>query len=282
MDYFTANQKNWNDRVKPHLDDRGEFYNVPAFLAGRSSLKNVELQALDNVDGKSMLHLMCHIGLDSLSWARLGAKVTGIDFSDRSIQAARDLAKQTGLDAEFIQANIYDLPHKPVSAFDIVIATYGVLCWLPDIPAFMAIVSRFLKPGGQFLLVDGHPLLNILEYDETGKSFSLNDSYFHNDQPEPCEVSSSYTNAGITIKHSATFQWNHDLGYVINAALDNDLRLESVREFPFCYYKRFKNMQQDEHGYWYFTTPHTNPPMLFSLKASKHDTRPEQPVEKNT
>jgi len=269
MNYFTANQKNWDDRVGPHLDDQGEFYNVPAFLAEHSSLKNVELQALGDVAGKSMLHLMCHIGLDSLSWARMGAKVTGIDFSDRSIQAARNLATQTGLDAEFIQANVYELPVSLIGQFDIVIATYGILCWLPDIPAFMAVVSRFLNPGGTFLLVDGHPLLNILDYNETTKSISFSDAYFHNDQPEQCVVSSSYTNSAKKLNNSATYQWNHDLGHIVNSILDNKMRLVSMHEFPYCYYRRYNDMRQDENGYWHFLPPQANPPMLFSVQATR-------------
>ncbi|HPG41899.1 MAG TPA: class I SAM-dependent methyltransferase [bacterium] len=269
MNYFTANRNNWNDRVGPHLDDQGEFYNVPAFLAGRSSLKNVELQALGDVASKSMLHLMCHIGLDSLSWARMGAKVTGIDFSDRSIQAARNLAAKTGIHAEFILANVYDLPENLNATFDIVIATYGILCWLPDMPAFMAVVSRFLNPGGAFLLVDGHPILNMLEYNEITRYITCNDAYFHNDQPEHCVVSSSYTNSTKILNNSATYQWNHDLGYIVNSLLQNNMRLVSLLEFPFCYYRRYKDMWQDENGYWIFPPPLANPPMLFSVQATK-------------
>ena len=145
-DYFKANQSTWDKRAEHHIDS--DFYDVKGFLEGNTSLKTIERSALGDVSGKTMLHLMCHFGQDTLSWARMGAKATGMDISSEAIRNARALNDQLGLDVRFIQSNIYDISdHLHEETFDIIFASYGVLGWLPDLNQYAHLVARHLKPG---------------------------------------------------------------------------------------------------------------------------------------
>ena len=146
--YFEANKLNWNDRVSAHAESNEPSYDIDAFLAGKSTLKSIEIEELGDVSGKSMLHLMCHFGLDTLSWARRGAAVTGVDFSNEAIKLAESISVKADLDARFICSNVYDLPDFLDERFDIVIANYGIHCWFPDFNGFAKVAAHFLKPGG--------------------------------------------------------------------------------------------------------------------------------------
>jgi len=154
-DYYDTNKARWNELVGLHA--KSEEYDLEGFIAGRNSLHRVELDILGDIAGKSLLHLQCHFGLDTLSWARLGAKVTGVDFSESAIELARQIAARIGVDAEFICSNVYDLPEVHEGEYDIVFTSVGVLCWLQDIRGWGRIIARYLKPGGVFLLVESHP-----------------------------------------------------------------------------------------------------------------------------
>src|SRR4029077_17046179 len=140
-----------------------DFYDLASFKQGRNSLQSIEQEELGDVRGRSLLHLQCHFGMDTLSWARLRARVPGADYSEEAITAARSLAAELGLEARFICANLYDLPDVLDEQFDIVVSTYGVLSWLPDLPAWARVVARFLRPGGTFCIVDLHPNWGFVE-----------------------------------------------------------------------------------------------------------------------
>src|SRR5512136_2825848 len=144
--------------LKRCIHVRSPFYDVAGFKAGKNSLKSVELAEVGDVGGKRLLHLQCHFGMDTLSWARLGARVTGVDYAPQAIDLARELAREAGLEADFICASIYDLPERLTGTFDIVFTSYGVLCWLPDLPAWGRVIAHFLRPGGIFYIADGHPI----------------------------------------------------------------------------------------------------------------------------
>jgi len=171
--HISANKELWNKRVAVHL--KSDFYDLPSFKAGNTSLNNIELQALGNVKGKSLLHLQCHFGMDTLSWAREGAIVTGVDFSAAAIEEAGLLAKETGLDAKFICSDIYDLPQNLNEKFDIVFTSYGVIGWLPDLDKWAPVISHFLNPEGVFFIAEFHPVLWMMD---DGFSF-LKHSYFN-------------------------------------------------------------------------------------------------------
>lgn len=144
INYIEINKQSWNNRVDAHL--KSEFYDVTGFLNGNSSLNSIELELLGDVKGKSILHLQCHFGQDSISLARLGAKVTSVDLSDKAIENGKTLAKQTSADVNFICCDVYDLPHHLTEQFDMVFTSYGTIGWLPDLDKWASLISRYLKP----------------------------------------------------------------------------------------------------------------------------------------
>jgi 2-polyprenyl-3-methyl-5-hydroxy-6-metoxy-1,4-benzoquinol methylase len=157
--YLEVNRNSWNNRVEAHL--KSEFYDMEGFMKGNSSLNEIELKLLGDVKGKSILHLQCHFGQDSISLSRMGARVTGIDLSDKAIQKAEEIAKATQTDAKFICCDLYNLPKHLDEKFDIVFTSYGTIGWLPDMDKWAKIVSQYLKPGGQFVFVEFHPVAPI-------------------------------------------------------------------------------------------------------------------------
>ena len=182
MSYLTTNKNSWNQRVETHFNSN--FYDVPGFLAGNSSLNEIELHGLGNVTGHSLLHLQCHFGLDTLSWARLGADVTGVDISDAAITKAQLLAQQTDLNASFVCADVFEFGLHNSQQFDVVFTSYGAICWLPDLTQWARIISDSLKTGGRFYMAEFHPVLDLLAgYDYFHKAdpdVSLEDTYTEN------------------------------------------------------------------------------------------------------
>jgi 2-polyprenyl-3-methyl-5-hydroxy-6-metoxy-1,4-benzoquinol methylase len=160
-EYIKYNENLWNHWTDLHA--KSEWYDLEGFKAGRLSLGDIEREVLGDVAGKSLLHLQCHFGLDTLSWARLGARVTGVDFSEKAISLARALGSELEIPATFVRSNIYDLPDNLSGQFDIVFTSYGVLWWLPDIKEWAKVVAHFLRPGGTFLLVEFHPLASVFD-----------------------------------------------------------------------------------------------------------------------
>ena len=155
--YLEINRKSWNAKVEPHL--KSDFYFVDEFLNGKTSLNSIELEILGDVSGKEILHLQCHFGQDSISLSRMGAKVTGIDLSDKAIEAAQDLAQKCGTDTSFLVSDVYELPKILDKKFDIVYTSYGTIGWLPDLEKWAEVISHFLKPGGKFVFVEFHPFV---------------------------------------------------------------------------------------------------------------------------
>ena len=163
FDYLEINRKSWNSRVDVHL--KSDFYDVKGFLEGESSLNDIELDLLGDIKGKSILHLQCHFGQDTISLGRLGANVTGVDLSDKAIDNAKILAKKANVNATFICCDIYDLPTYLNEQFDIVFTSYGVIGWLPDMGKWAKIISNYLKPNGKFIFVEFHPILWVFDDD---------------------------------------------------------------------------------------------------------------------
>ncbi len=161
--YIDINKQSWNNKVDFHV--KSDFYDLDGFLKGNTSLNNIELTLLGNIKRKSILHLQCHFGQDTISLARLGAAVTGIDLSDKAIEKAQELSLKTHTAASFICCNIYDLPQHLDKQFDIVFTSYGTIGWLPDLDKWAYIVSQFLKPNGRFVFVEFHPVVWMFDDD---------------------------------------------------------------------------------------------------------------------
>ena len=265
-EYFRANLQLWNQLVPVHA--ASSFYDLEGFKAGRSALHDLELEELGSVTGKSMLHLQCHFGLDTLSWARLGAKVTGVDFSPNAIELARALSQELGLDATFIQSNVYSLPSVLDQKFDIVFASYGILVWLPDMVRWAQTVARYLRPGGIFYLADGHPITSVLEVDPVQGIGLEGSSYFGSDTPHRYEEEGSYADRSAPVA-ATTYEWTHSLGEVVSALTSTGLTLNWLHEHPVCAWQRYPSMTQGPDGWWRLPPPYDVLPLTFSLMATR-------------
>jgi len=244
------------------------MYDLDGFRQGKTSLKQLELDELGSVKGKSLLHLQCHFGMDTLSWARLGANVTGADFSPTAIKNARALSEELQIKAEFINCNLYDLPTHLDSQFDIVFTSYGVLCWLPDLDKWGQIIARYLKPSGTFYIVEMHPVLNIFENDISDSVLDAKYSYFHSSQPKEYTAEYSYAD-GEKFDGIPSYEWTHNLADVINALISNGLKIEFLHEFPYCVYAHFPFLEQKADGWYYLPDGLAELPLMFSIKATR-------------
>lgn len=261
--YFDANKKLWNKKTPIH--SASEFYGMKEFKSGKNSLNFVELEALGDVKGKSLLHLQCHFGMDTLSWTRLGAKATGIDFSDEAIKLAKSLNDELKLDAGFVCSNVYDLKENLDKKFDIVFTSYGTIGWLPDLNKWAEIVSHFLKPGGTFFIADFHPV--IWMYDHGIKNLKY--PYFNSGEPIIETNEGTYTDRKADIKLTE-YGWNHSLDEVFNSLKDNGLRIESFNEYPFSFYNCFPEMVKGDDNFWRIKGFENILPLMYSLKAMKY------------
>ncbi|MBD2869311.1 class I SAM-dependent methyltransferase [Paenibacillus sp. IB182493] len=264
-DYREINRLNWNDRTAVHA--KSAFYNVEAFVAGEGSLPELDLTELGSVAGRSMLHLQCHFGMDTLSWARMGARVTGVDISDEAIALAESLNERLGLDARFLRSDLYDAAEAlQGEQFDIVYTSYGVLCWLPDLTRWAELIGASLKPGGTFYMAELHPHAFIYEAADGGLHIQY--PYFDN-EAKRYESATTYTGDEDKLNHPVTYQWQHTLGDIVSALAGAGLTLEFVHEFPYTVYEMFPGlMLRDEKGRWRLKQ-NGNMPLLFSVKATK-------------
>jgi SAM-dependent methyltransferase len=261
MDYLDLNREAWNKRTEVHIDS--EFYDVEGFLKGNSSLNSIELDLLGDVSGKSILHLQCHFGQDSLSLSRLGAKVTGVDLSDKAIDFAKELAEKVNSDAKFICCDVYSLPEHLSEKFDIVYTSYGTIGWLPDLDKWGKLIAQFLKPGGEFVFVEFHPFVWMFDDDFTFVKYP----YF---QADPIiETSDSTYSGGKTEGEIKDVSWNHSLSDVLTSLLQNGLQLESFEEFDYSPYACFNHTKEIEKGKYIIEPLGEKLPLVYGLKAIK-------------
>ncbi|MFH1833196.1 MAG: class I SAM-dependent methyltransferase [Candidatus Levyibacteriota bacterium] len=264
-DYLKANKKWWNNVTPIHSSSK--LYNLKSFKKGKSSLFSIEQKEIGSVKGKNLLHLMCHFGMGTLSWARLGAITTGVDFSDDSIRLAKKLSKEINTPATFICSDIYKLPKVLNKKFDVIFTSHGVLCWLSNIKKWAKIINHFLKDGGMFYIVDVHPFTNILSHD-----FKLFYKYFKKG-PYIDDSPGTYTDWNANVK-GPTYEWSYTISDVINAFIEEGLKIEYVHEFPFTMYDQFPGfMEKNEKGQYVLKNKKIQVPLLFSLKTSKPHSR---------
>ncbi len=222
------NRRNWDQRARVHGQDR--LYDSAALVAGASSLTEVELEGLDRavgqVTGLDVIHLQCHIGFDSISLARLGARVTGLDFSPVALAKAAALASQCRVDLTWVEADVCDPPNSLYHGFDLVYATIGVLCWIGDIGAWMTAVHHLLRPGGTLLLVEMHPLQGMIDTLDP----LVFDFPYAFDGPHLLDSPGSYTDRNASIKATQTVQYAHSVGEVVTAAIEAGLVVRWLAE----------------------------------------------------
>jgi len=265
-DYLRANQTRWDQLVAAH--EEAPFYDLAGFKAGKERLRAIELAELGDVTGKTLLHLQCHFGLDTLAWARRGAIASGVDFSPKAIALARALSAELAIPAEFICAEISDLPDLLSGRFDILFTSYGVLHGLPDLGRWGEVIAHFLKPGGIFYIVEDHPAFRALRADDAGE-LRPERSYFHHAEPQRIEVSGSYA-SGRAAAPGVQYVWDHSLGDILNALIGAGLTIEFLHEFPYAARAKFPFMVQGADGWWRLPPErHGTVPFLFSLWARK-------------
>jgi SAM-dependent methyltransferase len=262
VDWRELNRANWDDRVPVHL--ASEFYDLDGFRAGAGSLRPFEAAEAGDVTGKRLVHLQCHVGLDTLSWARNGALVTGLDFSEPAIGAARSLAAGLAVDASFVAADVYDaVAALGGRRFDVVYTGTGALVWLPDIPRWAGVVAALLEPGGFLYLVEGHPFAQVLD-DAQGAGVVRD--YF-DDHPRVEDYPYTYTD-GPALRHTRSVEFQHQLGQVVTALADAGLRIDFLHEHDFDAFQRFQSLER--HGGEYrFPAGRPRVPMMFSLHATR-------------
>jgi SAM-dependent methyltransferase len=257
-----GNRIHWNELAGVHA----ESYDYERLLNGGHVLDEVQVEEIGEVEGKSLLHLQCHIGTDTLSWARLGARVTGVDISPASLDVARGLADRTGLEAEFIESSIYDLPGKLNERFDIVYTSVGVLCWLSDLDAWAGMVARYLKPGGIFYIMESHPFLMV--FDDESQGLKPGYSYFH--EREPVKWPGNYPDYddGNYMVKTPSWEWQWTLGDVVNSLLKAGLRLEFLHEHRTMPWKCLPCMENNGRGRWKLPDDMDFLPLMFSIRAT--------------
>jgi SAM-dependent methyltransferase len=261
--WLEANRANWDDRVGIHVASR--FYDVEGWLRDEPGPTPFERRALGNVEGLSLVHLQCHFGMDTLRWARVGATVTGVDFSTAAITEATHLAERAHLDdrSRFVRASVYDAPEALAGEqFDVVYVSLGSLCWLPSIERWARSVARLLRPGGRLYLHDVHPLSNSL--DDGGERFSF--GYFEAVEPLVFDSTETYTD-GDGIASTTTYEWNHSLAELFGALRSNGVVVDAFDELDWTVWPQFPWLEESEKGTWTIPTDRTRIPLAFTLVA---------------
>jgi SAM-dependent methyltransferase len=263
--YLEQNKAYWDEITPVHV--RSSFYDIDGFKAGTSQLvMPFEPEEMGDVRGKTLLHLQCHIGMDTLAWARRGAKVTGADFSGEAIKTARKLSNEIGIEASFIESDIYALPDALKEKFDIVYTGGGAICWLPDLAKWSKVIAHFLKPGGFFYIMEGHPFMSVFDNGPNAKELCVTNPYFNNPEWLDLDPGNDYADPGYAIKNSES-EWMHPLSEIINSLINAGLKIEFFHEYPMIFFKALPFMEQDNEGYWRLKGDML--PQIFSIKAVK-------------
>lgn len=269
-EYAAINRANWDERAAVHAGSPdyavGRFASDPLHL---SNVVSFDRPRLGDLQGLVGVHLQCHIGTDTISLARLGAAMTGLDFSPQSLRHARALAETTGADVRFVQAEVYDaLDVLEPGAFDLVYTGIGALCWLPDMRRWAAVVSGLLRPGGRLFIREMHPMLGTLIAE--GGSIRVEDPYFHQDAPMIFDEGGTYVESDHEFTATVTHQWSHGLGEILSALLGAGMRLTQLVEHdsvPWCALR--DAMSSDENGEWRLSDRPERLAASFTLQAER-------------
>jgi ubiquinone/menaquinone biosynthesis C-methylase UbiE len=260
-DYISINKQTWNNKTEVHIDS--EFYDNVGFLQGKQTLNSFELDLLQDLKGKRILHLQCHFGQDSMNLSRMGAEVTGVDFSETGIKCAEEFAEKLGLETTFICCDVYDAPMFIDEKFDYVFTSYGTIGWLPDLNKWAKVISHFLKPNGELIMADFHPVVWMFDNDFNEVFYS----YF-NTEPIIEEETGTYAEKEALLS-GKTISWNHPISEILNSLIKNDLDVICFNEHDYSPYNCFTGMEEFEPNKFRLKKFGNKIPMVYSLKARK-------------
>jgi 2-polyprenyl-3-methyl-5-hydroxy-6-metoxy-1,4-benzoquinol methylase len=269
-DPIETNRLQWDERAPLHV--ASDFYHVDRFRAGVSTLRAVEIEEVGDVEGLDLLHLQCHFGLDTLSWARRGARVTGLDFSAPAIEAARTLAADESIDARFVCATVDDaVAALAGQTYDVVYTGIGALGWLPDIDRWAGTAAALVRPGGSLYVFEHHPFIGALDNGEQVDDLRFKYAYDSPvDQPMRWEGSGSYAVPDAETVHNVVYEWNHSLGSIVSSLIDHGLVLELLHEHPFMLWRRWPFLVETEPGIWRLPAEYEGRlPLMFSIRARR-------------
>jgi SAM-dependent methyltransferase len=265
-EWLALNRAMWDERVPIHV--ASDFYDVDSFLAGNSTLRRFEVEEVGDVDGRTLLHAQCHFGLDTLSWARRGARVTGLDFSEPAIEAARKIAADAGIEAEFVAADVYTAVEALGGRrFDLVYTGLGALNWLPDIEGWARTMTSLVAPGGRFYLSEFHPFSGVF----ADEDLTVRYPYFHT-EPFEWDEPGTYADPDATTEHNRSIEWNHGLGAVVSALLTAGLQIEFLHEHDHTLFARWPFLERSEGGVYRLPEGVPSLPLMYSLLARRSST----------
>ncbi len=261
------NRANWDDRVAGHITG----YRVDRYLVDPGHLSNViefDRDRLGDITGQDVLHLQCHIGTDTLSLARLGATVTGIDFSPKAIEAARDLFAKTDTPGRFFVSELYDAPAALDEQFDMVYTGVGALNWLPDIDGWAGVVDHFTRRGGRLFITEGHPVAWALDQDRDDRLLVLGFPYFEG-RRQTWDMDASYAGDARLTKTIA-HEWNHGLGEIFTSLLDRGFGIRQFVEHDRVCWRMHEWMDEIQEGWFQFPAElRDQVPLMYTLIADK-------------
>ena len=266
-DPLAGNKALWDEWAS--INYGSDFYSVERFKdPSDNRLRDYEIEHVGDVTNKDLLHLQCHFGLDTLSWRRLGANVTGVDFSAEGIARARRLAEEVGLEATFVESNVYDLPENLDGTFDIVYTSRGVLGWLPELDGWARVIAHFLAPGGIFYLTEAHP--SIEPFDDSGTTeLRVVYPYFSRKEPMRWETEGSYADTSAHVEQPFEYSWPHPMSEIINSLIKHGLRIDFLEEYPFLEWPQ-PYLVEKEDGTWVLRPEQKGEiPLSFALRATK-------------
>jgi SAM-dependent methyltransferase len=270
-DYRDVNRANWNDRAPAHA--ASPTYAVERFADDPDHLSGTirfDRELLGPLTGQRGVHLQCHIGTDTVSLARLGATMTGLDFSDKSLLEARRVAALAGADVRFVQADVYDARSAVGDGYEFVYTGIGALCWLPDVARWARVVASLLRPGGRLFIREGHPVLWALDYDRTDGVLALEYPYFETAEPLVWNDSGTYVETDAEFANVTTHEWNHGLGEIVTAVLDAGMTLTGLVEHKSVPWLPLPGRMHEQDGEWVLTDRPDRLPLTYTLQAIRN------------
>jgi SAM-dependent methyltransferase len=272
-DYLDVNRANWNDRAPAHAASPGysvaRFAEDPEFL---SRVVSFDRPLLGSVAGQRGIHLQCHIGTDTVSLSRLGATMTGLDFSDKSLIEARRVAELAGADVRFLQSDVYDALSVAGDGYDFVYTGIGALCWLPDVARWARVVASLLRPGGRLFIREGHPALWAVDEERTD-ALVMKYPYFERSEPLVFTTGGTYVETDAEFSNNTTHEWNHGLGEIVTALLDAGMTLTGLVEHKTVPWEALPGqMHVAPNGEWALDGDQNRLPLTYTLQATKNAT----------